>query len=194
MRTHSINRQTTETKIDLTFTIDGSGKSAINTGIGFFDHMLTLMSKHGLFDLQVNVEGDLEVDFHHTVEDTGICLGQAIKAALGDAKGIKRYASQAIPMDETLCQLALDISNRPFLHFETPEMKAKVGEFDTELADEFFRAVSQHAGLSLHIDVIRGRNSHHVIESIFKAFGVVLDIATQKDPRRHDAPSTKGCL
>lgn len=193
-RIGTIKRKTNETSIDLSLNLDGNGSSSIKTGIGFFDHMLTLFSNHGLFTIDLIVKGDLDVDFHHTVEDTGICLGQAIKQALGDAHGINRYASAAIPMDETLCQLALDISNRPHLDFNIPECNAKVGDFDTELTEEFFKSLSLHAGLSLHIDVIRGKNSHHIIESIFKAFGIVLDKAIQIDDRKTGVPSTKGIL
>ena len=193
-RSATIKRKTKETQIELQFNLDGTGKSDSHTGIGFLDHMLTLFSKHGLFDLTVQCKGDLEVDFHHTVEDVGICLGQAFKKALGTGEGIVRYASQAIPMDETLCNLAMDISGRPFLRFEAPILQSKVGEFDTELAEEFFKAFVTHAGMSLHLTIDSGKNLHHIIEACFKAFGIVLDRATQKDPRKKGVPSTKGIL
>ncbi|RAP30780.1 imidazoleglycerol-phosphate dehydratase HisB [Candidatus Marinamargulisbacteria bacterium SCGC AG-414-C22] len=193
-RQASIERNTKETQIKLTFAIDGEGKAAVATGVGFFDHMLDLFSKHGLFDLDLSVTGDLEIDAHHTVEDVGICLGQAFQQALGTGKGINRYASAIIPMDESLCQIAIDVSNRPALGFNHNFEKDKVGEFDSELVEEFFNAFVNNARINLHIDMLKGTNLHHKIEACFKAFGVCLDRATQRDPRKKDIPSTKGIL
>ena len=193
-RQASIQRHTNETKIDLSFTLDGQGGREIHTGIPFFDHMLDLFTHHGLFDLTLLVDGDIEIDFHHSVEDVGICLGKAIKDSLGDSKGIQRYASGLIPMDESLCQIAIDVSNRPYLDFKGLDMKAKVGEFDTELAEEFCRAFAMNAGITLHIELLKGHNLHHMIEALFKGLGVLLDRATQIDPRKQSIPSTKGVL
>lgn len=194
MRKAHIKRNTNETKVDLKFEIDGRGEGSIMTGIPFFDHMLDLFNHHGLFNLQLKVDGDIEVDYHHTVEDVGICLGQAFREALGDAKGITRYASGLTPMDEALCQMAIDISNRPHLSFDCDFPKTKVGTFDMELAEEFFHAFVNNARITLHIHVIRGRNLHHMIEACFKAFGFYLDKASQLDPRKGNVPSTKGVL
>eukprot|EP01047_Picozoa_sp_COSAG01_P004954 COSAG01_NODE_165_length_23303_cov_269.524953_17_plen_197_part_00 len=194
IRTASITRKTNETNIQLSLCIDGSGKSNIQSGIGFFDHMLTLFSKHGLFDLDLKIQGDLEVDAHHSVEDAGLCLGQAFHKALGDCSGIARYASLILPMDEALCQLAIDISNRPYLNFDVNLPPNKVGEFDVELMEEFFNAFANNARINLHIKMLAGRNQHHIIESGFKALGVCLDRATQIDPRKTGVPSTKGVL
>lgn len=193
-RKASIKRHTNETKIDLSLCIDGSGKSEIQTGIGFFDHMLNLWTHHGLFDLSLSVDGDLEVDFHHTVEDVGIALGQAFREAIGDAKGITRYASGLTPMDEALCQVAIDYSNRPYLAFENHLPKTKVGEFDVELTEEFLRAFVNNARITLHVDILKGTNLHHIIEAVFKGLGRELDKVSQKDPRKKDVPSTKGVL
>ncbi len=193
-RKHSIKRDTTETRIELTFALDGDGSSTVNTGLPFLDHMLTLFSKHGYFNLDVTVDGDIEVDGHHTTEDLAICLGQAFKEALGDGAGIMRYASGTIPMDEALCQCAIDISNRPSLIFNADLPKTKVGTFDVELVEEFFNAFVSNARIALHIDLIRGNNLHHMIEAIFKAFAVVLSQAASKHPDRTDIPSTKGVL
>ncbi len=190
----SISRQTSETSISLDFDLDGTGKATIATGVGFLDHMLDLFTKHGLFNLSVQMKGDTHIDFHHSVEDVGICLGHAFRQALGDAAGIKRYASVLIPMDETLCQLAIDVSNRPCLVFDCPMPAAKVGDFDTELTEEFFNAFVMNARISLHVSIIRGKNTHHIIESCFKALGICLDQATQLDPRKSGIPSTKGLL
>ncbi len=192
MRKASIKRETSETKITLNFVIDGQGKRKIKTSIPFFDHMLDLFTKHGQFDMTLTAKGDIEIDAHHTVEDIGICLGLAIKEALGDCKGIQRYASGLIPMDEALCQMAIDICNRSTLVINSSFPKTKVGEFDVELVEEFFNAVVNNARISLHIDVIRGHNLHHMIESIFKAFGVILNQATQITS--NTIPSTKGTL
>lgn len=193
-RSSKITRNTNETQIELSFTLDGDGNSNISTGIGFFDHMLTLFTKHGLFDLTLKVNGDLQVDFHHTVEDVGICLGQAFREALGDCAGIHRYASGAIPMDEALCDLAVDISGRPHLTFIHDIPPTKVGELDMELTEEFFHALINNARITAHMQLVRGRNLHHCAEACFKAMGQILDRATQIDPRKTGVPSTKGVL
>ena len=187
-------RKTKETDISLSFTIDGTGASTISTGIGFFDHMLEGFARHGLFDLKVNVEGDLAVDCHHTIEDTGIVLGNAIKKAIGDKKGIKRYGSCILPMDETLVLCAIDLSGRPYLVFDGEFTTDRVGYMDTEMVKEFFYAISYTAGMNLHIKVLSGGNNHHMIEAMFKAFAKALDEATQIDPRITDILSTKGTL
>lgn len=193
-RKAKISRKTAETNVDLVFEIDGLGKSSIDTGIGFFDHMLTLFTKHGLFNLNVKVVGDLDVDFHHSVEDVGICLGQAFQKAISDGAQINRYASSLIPMDEALCQVAIDVSNRPYLGFVAKFSKEYVGQFDAELVEEFFRAFVNNARINLHIELKKGSNLHHEIESIFKAVGVCLDQATKIDDRKTGIPSTKGVL
>lgn len=187
-------RKTKETDITLSFAIDGTGEASINTGIGFFDHMLDGFARHGLFDLKVNVEGDLMVDCHHTIEDTGIVLGNAIKKAVGDKKGIKRYGSCMIPMDETLVLCAIDLSGRPYFAFDAEFTTDRVGYFDTEMVREFFYAISYTAGMNLHIKVLSGTNNHHMIEAMFKAFAKALDEATTIDPRITDILSTKGSL
>jgi imidazoleglycerol-phosphate dehydratase len=195
MRISEINRKTKETDIKLTLNIDGTGKSNINTGVGFFDHMLTLFASHGMFDLDVVCKGDLEVDAHHTVEDVGICLGKAFAEALGEMKGIKRYADKTIPMDEALILTAIDISGRPHLSLDLEVPAKRVGNFDTELVGEFFVSFVRNAKLTLHINKLAGRNTHHIIEGCFKAFGRALDEATMIDPRREGVlPSTKGVL
>lgn len=194
MRNFSISRETTETKIFLELNIDGSGKSEINTGVGFFDHMLTLMAKHGLFDLKVTCNGDLDVDQHHSVEDIGIALGQAFREALGTKEGITRYATVTTPMDEALATVSLDISGRSYLVYNVEGLKDKVGSFDTELVEEFFQAFASNARVNLHINLAYGRNSHHIIEAIFKGFGRALDQATIKNARIEGIPSTKGVL
>lgn len=194
MRKGSVHRQTAETAIALDFAIDGTGNATIDTGIGFFDHMLTLMTKHGLFDLDLTCDGDLEVDQHHSVEDIGIALGQAFNEALGTKERITRYATITTPMDEALSTLSLDISGRPYLVFQVEGLKDKVGTFDTELVQEFFQAFTSHAKVTLHINLAYGTNTHHMIESIFKGFGRVLDEATSINPRIKGIPSTKGSL
>ncbi len=194
MRKFSISRETAETKIELDLNIDGSGTSDIQTGIGFFDHMLTLLTKHGLFDLKVRCDGDLEVDQHHSVEDVGIALGQAFHEAIGTKEGINRYASVTIPMDEALANVSLDISGRAYLVYNVEGLKDKVGNFDTELVEEFFQAFSSNAKINLHINLLYGRNTHHMIEAIFKGFGRALDEATLKSERIKGVPSTKGVL
>lgn len=189
-----VKRDTKETKISVKLNIDGSGKSCLDTGIGFFDHMLDGFSRHGFFDLDVSVKGDLEVDCHHTIEDTGIVLGTAIKEALGDKAGIRRYGSMILPMDETLVLCAVDLSGRPYLQYHAEFTVPKVGDMDTEMAKEFFYAVSYAAGMNLHIKVLDGTNNHHIMEAMFKAFAKALDEATQEDPRIKGVLSTKGSL
>lgn len=193
-RTAEITRVTKETDIALRLNLDGSGKAEINTGIGFFDHMLNSFARHGFFDLDCKVKGDLYVDCHHTIEDTGIVLGEAIKQALGEKKGIKRYGSFLLPMDEALVMCALDLSGRPYLVFDAEFSTDRVGYFDTEMVKEFFYAVSYSAGMNLHIRQISGSNNHHIIEATFKAFAKALDEAVGYDPRITDVLSTKGTL
>ena len=193
-RTATVNRKTGETDITISIDLDGSGKSEVNTGIGFFDHMLTAFARHGFFDLDVRVAGDLEVDGHHTVEDTGIVLGQAIAEALGDKKGIKRYGSMILPMDETLVMGAIDLCGRPYFVMDAEFKTPAVGELDTQLVQEFFYSVSYAAMMNLHLRVITGINDHHKIEAMFKAFARALDEAVTIDPRVDGVPSTKGSL
>lgn len=193
-RTATVKRTTGETAIQITLNLDGSGKSDVDTGIGFFDHMLISFAKHGLFGLSVKVTGDLNVDCHHTIEDTGIVLGQAIKEALGDKKQIKRYGSVILPMDESLILCALDLSGRPYLVFDAEFSTDRVGYFDTEMVKEFFYAISYTAGMNLHIKQLAGSNNHHIIEGMFKAFAKALDEAVVKDRRITDQLSTKGTL
>lgn len=187
-------RTTKETDIALTLNLDGSGKADIDTGIGFFDHMLDGFSRHGMFDLNVRVKGDLIVDCHHTIEDTGIVLGTAIKEAVRDKKGMKRFGSCILPMDETLVLCAVDLSGRPYLSFDGEFTTDRVGYMDTEMVKEFFYAISYTAGMNLHIKVLSGGNNHHMIEAMFKAFARALDEATGFDPRITDILSTKGSL
>ena len=193
-RTASIKRDTKETRIALTLSLDGTGSADIDTGIGFFDHMLDGFARHGFFDLSVKVDGDLFVDGHHTVEDTGIVLGQAIAEAVGDKKGIKRYGYFLLPMDETLAMCAIDLSGRPYFAFDAEFTTDRVGDMDTEMVREFFYAVSYSAGMNLHMKVLSGTNNHHIIEALFKAFGKALDDASSYDPRITDILSTKGSL
>ena len=193
-RTSSEVRKTKETDIQLDLNIDGSGVYEVDTGIGFFDHMLEGFSRHGFFDLKLQVKGDLHVDSHHTIEDTGIVLGNAIKKAVGDKKGIKRYGSCILPMDETLVLCAVDLSGRPYLVFDGEFTTDRVGYMDTEMVKEFFYAISYTAGMNLHIRVLSGGNNHHMIEAMFKAFAKALDQATVIDPRITDILSTKGSL
>jgi imidazoleglycerol-phosphate dehydratase len=194
VRKAQISRKTNETYITLKIVLDGKGNSNINTGIGFLDHMLTLFSRHGFFDVDINASGDLNVDAHHTVEDIGIVLGQAIKDALGDKKSIKRYGSAYIPMDEALAMVALDISGRPFLVFDACFTNERVGDMDTELFEEFFRAFAFNAGLNLHIKVFYGSNNHHIVEAAFKAFARALGEACTIDGKIDGVMSTKGIL
>lgn len=193
-RSAIVERNTKETKIKVNLELDGSGVSDLNTGIGFFDHMLDGFTRHGLFDLQAHCEGDLQVDSHHTIEDMGIVLGTAIKEALGDKKGIVRYGSCMLPMDETLAMCAIDLSGRPYLVFDAPFKAAMVGGMDTQMAREFFYAVSYAAGMNLHLKVIYGENDHHMMEALFKAFAKALDAAVRFDERITDVLSTKGSL
>mgnify|MGYP003457657322 FL=1 len=193
-RIAQIQRKTKETDIQVKLNLDGSGNSVINTGIGFFNHMLEGFSKHGFFDLNLNCEGDLAVDCHHTIEDCGIVLGNAIREALGDKSGIKRFGSCILPMDETLVLCAVDLSGRPYLSFEGEFTTDRVGYMDTEMVKEFFYAVSYSAGMNLHIKVLTPGNNHHMIEAMFKAFAKALDAATVVDPRITSILSTKGSL
>ncbi len=190
----SLARKTSETDIRLDFSLDGTGKASVNTGIGFFDHMLESFAKHGLFDIKVSVKGDLVVDCHHTIEDTGIVLGQAIRKACGDKKGMKRFGSFLLPMDDTLILCAIDISGRPYLSEDLRFTTDRVGYFDTEMVREFFYAVSYSAGMNIHIKHMSGENNHHIIEATFKAFAKALDEATQIDERIQSVLSTKGTL
>ncbi|MCG0239121.1 MAG: imidazoleglycerol-phosphate dehydratase HisB [Firmicutes bacterium] len=189
-----VERQTRETRVVAAVDLDGTGRYAVATGVGFFDHMLVQIARHGLLDLELTVEGDLEVDPHHTVEDAGIALGQAIRQALGDGRGIRRYGHSYVPMDETLAFCALDISGRPSLVFRADFPRERVGTFDTELTEEFFRALAVHAGFTLHLRVEYGRNTHHMVEALFKAFARAFDAAKTRDPRVTDVPSSKGAL
>lgn len=194
VRIATINRKTKETDIRLIFNADGTGKSEIDTGIGFFDHMLDGFSRHGFFDLKCKVIGDLQVDGHHTVEDTGIVLGQAIREAVGDKIGIKRYGSFILPMDDALALCAVDLCGRPYFSYECEFQAKTAGYLDTELVREFFYAVSYSAGMNLHIKMMSGINAHHMIEAMFKAFAKALDEAVSMDPRIQDVLSTKGTL
>ena len=193
-RTSTITRTTKETDISVTFSLDGKGKADLHTGVGFFDHMLDGFTRHGLFDLTCKVKGDLHVDCHHTIEDTGIVLGQAIKEAVGDKKGIVRFGTCILPMDEALVLCSLDLSGRPYYVSDAEFAAPMVGDFDTQMVKEFFYAVSYSAGMNLHFRILSGSNCHHIIEGMFKAFAKALDMATTKDPRIVDVLSTKGSL
>jgi imidazoleglycerol-phosphate dehydratase len=194
-RTCTVDRKTKETAISVTVDLDGSGRSQIATGIGFLDHMLDQLSRHSLMDLKVEAKGDLHIDFHHTTEDTGICIGEAVAKALGDRTGIRRWGEATVPMDETLTRVALDASNRPYLIWKVNFSKPKLGEMDTELFKEWFQAFAQNAGLTLHIENLYGENNHHIVESCFKGLARALRQAIEIDPRKSDAiPSTKGVL
>jgi imidazoleglycerol-phosphate dehydratase len=194
-RTASIKRTTKETDIEVVVDLDGKGVSNVSTGIGFFDHMLDLLARHSRIDITVKAKGDLHIDHHHTTEDVGIALGQAVKKALGDMKGIGRYASVHMPMDETLTRVAIDVSGRPFLVFKAAFGRDKVGAFDTELVQEWFQAFAMNAGITLHVETFYGDNNHHVAESAFKALARALRVAVEIDPRAKDRiPSTKGTL
>ncbi len=192
MRSATISRETGETKIDLTLNIDGTGSTEVHTGIGFFDHMLNLLSAHSAVDITLKATGDLEVDFHHTVEDVGICLGEGFRKALGDKAGIRRYGFFYLPMDEALVRVSLDFSGRSYLFYGLDGLAEKVGDFDTELVEEFYQGFVRGAGLTLHIDRIRGRNSHHLIEASFKAFARAIKDAVAVTGTK--IPSTKGTL
>lgn len=194
-RTSEVTRATRETRIAVTVDLDGTGRSEIATGVGFFDHMLDQLSRHSLIDMQIRAEGDLHIDDHHTVEDTGIAIGQALTKALGDRRGIMRYASIDLAMDETLTRAAVDVSGRPYLIWNVPFSAPKIGSFDTELVHEFFHALAQNAGITLHVTCLYGGNNHHMAETCFKAVARVLRVALERDPRQPDAvPSTKGSL
>lgn len=194
IRKAEISRKTSETDIKISLCLDGTGQCSANTGIGFFDHMLNSFARHGLFDLTVDVHGDLEVDSHHTIEDTGIVLGEAIKKALGDKKGIKRFGYFILPMDESLVLASLDLSGRPYLNYQIPLTVERVGTMDTEMVREFFYAISYSCGMNLHLKLLDGLNNHHIIEAAFKAFGKALDAAVSYDDRITDVLSTKGSL
>ena len=194
MRTARIERKTKETEIVLELNLDGNGRAEVSTGIGFFDHMLNSFARHGFFDLKLEVKGDLEVDCHHTIEDVGIVLGQAIGTALGGKEGITRYGQSLLPMDETLCLCAIDLSGRPYLNFDMKFTTDRVGNFDTEMVKEFFYAVSYSAGMNLHLKQMAGENNHHLIEAAFKAFARALDGAVKKDERILGVLSAKGTL
>lgn len=193
-RTAELSRKTAETDIILKLNLDGEGKSAIDTGIGFLDHMLTLFSRHGLIDLEIKALGDLQVDAHHTVEDIGIVLGQALKQALGDKNSIKRYGTSHVPMDEALAMVCVDLGGRPYLVCNVEYTNERVGDMETELVEEFFRAVSVNAAMNVHINVLYGSNNHHIVEAMFKAFGKALDQAIRTDSRIKGVMSTKGLL
>jgi imidazoleglycerol-phosphate dehydratase len=193
-RTHRLERKTNETQIWLDLNLDGEGKAEIKTGVGFLDHMLELFTKHGAFDLKVRAEGDLHVDQHHTVEDTGICLGLALREALGNKAGIRRYGHFTLPMEETLVTVAVDFSGRNILAYNAPVPAAKIGDFDSELLEDFWQSVSANALCNLHVLLHYGRNSHHIAEAIFKATARAMRMAVESDPRMPGVPSTKGTL
>ena len=195
MREATVTRDTKETQITATVRLDGAGHYDVSTGIGFLDHMLEQLARHSLIDITLKAKGDLHIDFHHTTEDSGIVLGQAVAQALGERKGITRYADALIPMDETLTRVALDVSNRPYLIWKVEFSRDKLGQMDTELFKEWFQAFAQHAGLTLHVETLYGRNSHHIVESCYKGLARALRRAIEVDPRQADAvPSTKGTL
>ena len=193
-RTATINRSTKETSIKLALGLDGRGEHQVESGVPFFDHMLTQIARHGFFDLQLDAKGDLEIDAHHTVEDVGICLGEAFKKALGDKTGIRRYGRGTMPMHEALAAVILDFSGRPFLVFNVPLPKAQVGNFELELVEEFFTAFCNHSGANVHVNLAYGDNLHHIVEAVFKAFARALDDATQFDSRIEGVLSSKGSL
>jgi imidazoleglycerol-phosphate dehydratase len=193
-RQAKIERNTKETQISIALEIDGSGNSVMNTKIPFFDHMLTLFARHGLLDLNITANGDIEVDLHHTVEDVGIALGQAFAKALGDKSGIRRYGWSYVPMDETLTRAVIDFSGRPYLVYRAPSGVSPIGAFDFQLVEEFLRAFSVHSGANLHIEILYGRDAHHMAESVFKGLSKAVDQACQLDPRVQGVPSTKGVL
>jgi len=194
LRKAEVRRKTKETSVVLKLNLDGTGKYVIETGIPFFDHMLSLLAYHSRTDLSLMAKGDIGVDAHHTVEDVGICLGDGIRKALGEAKGIQRYGAATIPMDETLVSVAIDLSMRPYLVFQMKLRRSRIGTFDPELVEEFFKALCNHARITLHINLLYGRNSHHMVEAVFKGFGRALREAVALDPRASEVPSTKGML
>jgi imidazoleglycerol-phosphate dehydratase len=193
-RSAVVNRKTKETDIRLDLHLDGCGRYGVKTGIAFLDHMLELFTKHGMFDLTVQARGDLEVDYHHTVEDVGLVLGQALREALGDKAGIRRFGEATVPLDEALVQTVVDLSGRPFLAYDVRIKQAKIGSFDVELIHDFLLALSNQAGMNLHVRMLAGRNPHHIVEATFKGFARALDVATQRDPRVRGVLSTKGTL
>ncbi len=193
-RTAKVSRKTKETDITVELEIDGAGQTSIQTGMPFFNHMLDSFSRHGFFDIQIAAKGDLEVDFHHTVEDVGLALGQAFKDALGDKHGIRRFGEASCPLDEALAEVVVDLSGRPYLYYNVKIRPGRVGDFDTDLPHEFYAAFANQLGMNLHIDVPRGENPHHIIEACFKAFARAMDTATQVDPRVQGVLSTKGSL
>ncbi len=194
MRSAEVQRNTLETQIRVRLDLDGSGKSKLATGVGFFDHMLDQIARHGLIDLDIEAKGDLHIDAHHTVEDVGIALGQALAKALGDKKGLRRYGHAYVPLDEALARVVVDLSGRPGLVFDVPFTRPLIGEFDVDLVREFFQGLVNHAAATVHIDCLRGDNSHHQAETVFKAFGRALRMAAEADPRVSGVPSTKGTL
>ncbi len=194
MRRAFVERKSSETDIRVELNIDGSGKYEISTSIPFFDHMLSLMAKHALFDLFIHAKGDVDVDYHHTVEDVGICLGEALKKAVGDKRGINRYGEATVPMDETLAQSVVDLSGRPYLVYNVDVRRKRSGKFDMELIETFLQAFCVHGGVTIHINLIYGRNMHHIAEAIFKSLGRAIKEATREDERLTDVPSTKGFL
>lgn len=193
-RKSEITRKTSETDIRISLNLDGTGRSKINTGIGFLDHMLTLWAKHGLFDLNLTAKGDYEVDFHHTAEDIGISLGEAINKALGNKKGIQRYGHSIVPMDDSLAMVSLDIGGRPYLVYEVKVKAKKIGDFPINLIEEMFRALVNKAGITLHIQLLNGKEPHHIFEAVFKAFSKALNTAVSTNPRMKGIPSTKGII
>jgi imidazoleglycerol-phosphate dehydratase len=194
MRSAEVQRNTLETRIRVRLDLDGSGKSKLATGIGFFDHMLDQIARHGMIDLEVEAQGDLHIDAHHTVEDVGITIGQALAKAVGDKKGVRRYGHAYVPLDEALSRVVIDLSGRPGLVFEVPFVRGTVGEFDVDLVREFFQGLVNHAAITVHVDALRGDNAHHQAETVFKAFGRALRMAVEADPRASGIPSTKGSL
>jgi len=195
MRTAQVSRNTAETQITVSLNLDGTGVSKLSTGVGFFDHMLDQIARHGLIDLDIQAKGDLHIDAHHTVEDVGITLGQALARAIGDKKGIRRYGHAYVPLDETLSRVVIDFSGRPGLEWHVPFTRAMIGEFDVDLAHEFFQGLVNHAAITVHVDNLRGDNAHHQCETVFKAFGRALRAAAERDPRMGEViPSTKGSL
>ena len=193
-RAAAVSRETGETTIEVTLDLDGDGESTVETGIGFFDHMLGALAKHGLFDLTVRCDGDLEIDDHHTVEDVGIVLGEAFDEALGDKRGIVRYADRRVPLDEAVASVVVDVSGRPYFEFDGDFSQDQIGEFTSDMARHFAESLALNAGLTLHVEVVAGTNAHHEVEALFKALARALDDATQVDERRSDTPSTKGEL
>ncbi len=194
-RNATINRKTNETDIRIVIDLDGKGKASVKTGVPFMDHMLNLMAAHGYMDCEIYADGDIDIDYHHTVEDIGICFGMAINKSLGDKKGIRRYGQATVPMDEAMSSVVIDISNRPFLAYRVSVNNSNAGNFDIELLEEFFRAFVNYSGITMHVDMITGKDPHHIAESIFKAFGKALDMATSVEERLNgNVPSTKGFL